>query len=92
MFVHERQVNSMAAITLEQVQNGYELEEKVFIRIGWEAAIKSLEGVQTQSGEAPSQQLKAEIVEDLSEIESHSQFIQRKSVRVRELVWRLSHI
>jgi hypothetical protein len=38
------------------------------------------------------QQLKCEIAEDLSEIESHSQFIQRKSVRVRELVRRLSHV
>lgn len=38
------------------------------------------------------QRLKCEIAEDLSEIESHSQFIQRKSVRVRELVRRLSHV
>jgi len=38
------------------------------------------------------QQLKCEIAEDLSEIESHGQFIQRKSVRVRELVRRLSHV
>ncbi|MDD5649410.1 MAG: hypothetical protein PHF86_03185 [Candidatus Nanoarchaeia archaeon] len=35
--------------------------------------------------------LKCEIIEDLSEIESHSKFIQRKSVRVRELVERLLH-
>ena len=38
------------------------------------------------------QQIKCEIAEDLSEIESHSQFIQRKSVRVLELVRRLSHV
>ena len=53
----------------------------------WDAAIKSVE----ENGNS-LQQLKCEIAEDLSEIESHSQLIQRKSVRVRELVRRLSHI
>ena len=49
MFAHERQVNSMAARTFDDWwKNEWHCDEEAGFRSCWDAAIKSLEGVQTQ--------------------------------------------
>jgi len=57
----------------------------------WNAAIRSLEGVQTQSGEAPNQQLKAEIAACVTELDciqeacGRDELVQKVINRMRQL-------